>query len=142
MLFAKRPTGMALGLCLLGATFTGGALAEEPYSGKTNGVCAATHVVACTDDFVCMQGGASTFDLHPFLFIDIKKDIVRATEHKSEDVTSPILNKEITENAVILQGRENHRGWTVAIDRTDGSFNLSSTGPDLNFMIVGNCVAL
>jgi len=142
MLSVRHPKGMALGLCLIGTTFAGGALAEEPYAGKTNGVCAATHVVACTEDFTCMQGGARTFDLPPFLFIDIKKDIIRATEHKSEDVTSPILNKEITENAVILQGRENHRGWTMAIDRTDGTFNLSSTGPDMNFMIVGNCVAL
>ncbi len=142
MLFTKRPKGMALGLCLLGATFTSGALAEDAYDGKTNGVCAVTHVVACTDDFTCMQGGAHTFDLPTFLFVDIKKDTVRAADHNSVDVTSPILDKEITDNAVILQGRENHRGWTIAIDREDGTFSLSSTGADLTFMVIGNCIAL
>lgn len=142
MISARHPKGMALGLCLIGTTFAGGALAEAPYAGKTNGVCATAHIVACTDNLVCMQGSAQTFDLPAFLFVDIKKDIIRATEHKSEDVVSPILTKEITENSVILQGVENHRGWTVAIDRTDGTFNLSSTGPELNFLITGNCIAL
>jgi len=141
MLFAQRPTGMALVLCLAGAAFSSGALADG-FTGKTSGVCAAVSVVACTDDFVCMQGNAHTFDLPPFLFIDIKKNTVRGVEGKVEKVTSPILTKEITENSVILQGHENHRGWTIAIDRNDGTLNLSSTGPDVNFMITGNCVAL
>jgi hypothetical protein len=30
----------------------------------------------------------------------------------------------------------------MAIDRTDGSLNLSSTGPEVNFMITGNCTAI
>lgn len=141
MLFAKRPTSMALGLCLAGATFSGGALADG-FTGKTSSVCAAVSVVACTDDFACLQGNAHTFGLPPFLFIDVKKNIVRGVEVNAEETSSPILTKEITESSVILQGHENHRGWTIAIDRTDGRLDLSSTGPEVNFMITGNCVEL
>lgn len=141
MFFAKRPTGTALGLCLLGATLAGSALADG-FTGKTSGVCAAVTVVACTDDLVCMQGNAHTFGLPAFMFIDLKKGIISTNDASMEGDTSPIKTKEITENTVILQGYENHRGWTVAIDRTDGSLNLSSTGPEVNFMVTGNCIAL
>ena len=77
-----------------------------------------------------------------FMIIDVKKKEVRATGDSDGDASSPIKAKEITEQSVILQGFENHRGWTMAIDRSDGSLNLSSTGPEVNFMITGNCTAI
>ncbi len=58
------------------------------------------------------------------------------------DAASPIKAKEVSEKSIILQGFENHRGWTLAIDRSDGEMTLSSTGPDVNFMIMGNCTTL
>ncbi|MEP5766203.1 MAG: hypothetical protein ABJ308_16515 [Halieaceae bacterium] len=141
MFFGKRPTGIALGLGLIGATLTSGAMADS-FTGKANAVCAAVSVIACTDKMVCMQGNAHTFELPAFMFIDVKKNTIRAADASMKGYTSPIKTKEITDTSVILQGYENHRGWTAAIDRTDGSLNLSSTGPDVNFMITGNCTAL
>jgi hypothetical protein len=41
--------------------------------------------------------------------------------------------------AIILQGFENHRGWTAAIERQSGGLTLSSTGADVGFIIFGNC---
>jgi hypothetical protein len=141
MFFAKRPTGIALSLCFLGATIGSSALADS-FTGKTNGVCAAVTVIACTDDLVCRQGNARTFDMPSFMFIDIEKGIIRPADASMEGDVSTIKTKEITETSVILQGYANHRGWTVAINRADGTLNLSSTGPDVNFMISGNCIAL
>lgn len=132
---------LASGLGLAAALLAPVAMADS-FSGKNNAVCATTNVVACTDNGVCLQGQAQTFDLPVFMFIDIKKNSIRTTDDSGEDASSPIKAKEITELSVILQGFENHRGWTLAIDRSDGSMNLSSTGPDVNFMITGNCTAL
>ena len=129
---------LAGGLCLAASA---GSFADS-FTGKTNAVCAAVSVIACTDKMECMQGNAHTFDMPAFMFIDVRKNTVRTVADAGESASSEIKTKEITENSVILQGYENHRGWTLAIDRTDGSLNLSSTGPELNFMISGNCTAL
>ena len=135
----NRKFGLAIGLAV--AVFAPGALADS-ISGDNNAVCASVNVVACTDDGTCLQGQAQTFDVPVFMFIDIEKSAIRTTGESDGDATSTIKAKEITEQSVILQGFENHRGWTMAIDRSDGSMNLSSTGPDVNFMITGNCTVL
>jgi hypothetical protein len=141
MFFAKYTTVPALGLYLIGAALSSGATADS-FTGKTSAVCATVSVVACTDDLVCLQGNSRTFDLPTFMFIDVKENVIRTTAGSDESAESPIKTKEITENSVILQGFENHRGWTMAVDRSDASFNVSSTGPDVNFMITGNCTTL
>jgi hypothetical protein len=43
---------------------------------------------------------------------------------------------------MIMQGYENHRGWTMAVNRMDARFTLSVTGPEANFMIMGACTTL
>ena len=45
----------------------------------------------------------------------------------------------VTEKSAILQGIEDHRGWTIGIDRMDGTLSMSSTGPEVQFMIMGKC---
>jgi len=131
----KLLTGLGLGLSAV--LFSAGAAAAG-ISGKTNLVCASINVVACTEG-TCMQGKAQTFDMPIFMFIDVKRKVVHATDESDEEVTSPIKNYEVTENAIILQGFENHRGWTAGIDRKTGGLTLSSTGADVSFTIFGNC---
>jgi hypothetical protein len=132
---------LASGLGLSAALLAPGAMADS-FDGKSNVICSTVNVTACTSEGVCLQGQAQTFDMPAFMIIDVKKKVVRATADSGRNESSPISAKEITEKTVILQGFENHRGWTMAIDRTDGSLNLSSTGPEVNFMITGNCTAI
>ena len=139
MNYMKTCSGLALGLAT--ALLVPGAMADN-FSGKTNAVCATVNVVACIDNGICLEGQAQTFDLPAFMFIDKEKNTVRTTDDSGHDASSPIKSKEVTEQSYILQGFENHRGWTLAIDRSDGSMNLSSTGPEVNFMISGNCTPL
>ena len=76
-----------------------------------------------------------------FLFVDFRQKVVRGTEDDGGKVTSAIANSEKTESQIILQGVENHRGWSAAIDRTNGRLALSSSGADLSFLIMGACTA-
>jgi len=132
--------GAAALAALIGAA---GVSAEGPViTGKKDVICASQDIMACTDGAVCMQGKPSTFDMPTFMFVDVKTKVIRAVDEDGSTVTSPIKTHEVTEQSAIMQGYENHRGWTLAIDRMEGSFTLSSTGPDVNFMIMGACTQL
>jgi hypothetical protein len=140
----SKPNGMSRALVLaLGLTATL-AVAQESkmVTGKQNLVCASRDVMACVDGPACLQGTSSTFDLPAFMFIDFKKMDVRAVDDDGSTAISPVKTHEVTERSLIMQGYENHHGWTMAVDRMDGRFTLSSTGPEVNFMIMGACTTL
>jgi hypothetical protein len=138
MRFQIIPSALVLGL---GLTTT--ALASTAgFDGKTDVVCASVDVVACTEGPACRQGSAQSFEIPSFIFVDFKKKVVRGTRESGSDLVSPVKNFEVTESQLVLQGIENHRGWTLAIDRQNGSMSLSASGADVGFMIMGTCTAI
>ena len=111
-------------------------------NGKKNLVCASQEVVACVDGAVCLQGSPHTLDVPAFMFVDPKKKQIRGVDEDGSEVTSPVKQADVTAQSYILQGFEDHQGWTVGIDRLDGSFTLSMTGPVVNVMVMGFCTEL
>jgi len=136
----KRLYSTALALCI-GLTISGVASASE-IDGTSNLICAAIDVVGCENGPGCIEGQARFFDLPEFMFVDFGQKLVRATKESGHKQVSPIKNFEKTESQLILQGIENHRGWSVAIDRQTGRMSVTLAGPDLSFMIFGACTAL
>ena len=118
--------------------FPAAALAAD-LDGKASLVCASIDVVGCANGPGCHEGSADEFDLPQFLFVDFEKQHVHGTDETGIDVVSEVRNSEITEEQIILQGIENHRGWTMTIDRGDGDMTLSSSGAGVSFMIFGAC---
>jgi len=109
--------------------------------GKSNLVCAAVDVIACTNGPGCREGSANSFDLPQFMFVDFKKQQIHATDETGIDVVSPIRNSEITDQQIILQGTENHRGWSATIDKTNGKMTVASSGSGVSFMVFGACTS-
>ena len=139
----KLKTTVRGGMALAALLFATGTTAQTPLiSGKKDLVCASQNVTACVDAATCMQGNPDIFELPTFMFVHVKEKDIRAVDSDGSELTSAIKTWEVTEQSAILQGFENHRGWTVAIDKMDGSFTLSSTGPHVNFMIMGHCTTL
>lgn len=126
-----------LGLALAVGTLSSGAYAGA-ISGKVDVICASVSVVGCTGGN-CIQGQAHTFDMPDFMFIDVKRKLVHASNESGKEVSSPIKNFEVTDSEIILQGIEDHRGWTLGIERDNGKMSLSSTGAEVSFMVFGNC---
>jgi hypothetical protein len=133
----KHCKALALGLALSTALITAETSADN-VSGKQNLVCAANHIVGCTEG-ICMQGHASTFDIPTFMFIDFQRKMVLGVDEAGKEIVSPIKSMETTDRAIILQGFENHHGWTMGIDRQHRHLTMSSTGADVNFIITGEC---
>jgi len=115
-----------------------GASAAE-LDGKANLVCAAIDVIGCTNGPGCLEGSAGDFDLPQFMFVDFKKQEIQATNDAGLKVTSPIRSSEVTEQQIILQGIENHRGWSATIDKDNGTLTVTSSGSGVSFMIFGAC---
>jgi hypothetical protein len=109
--------------------------------GKTNLVCAAVHVIGCTNGPGCREGTAKSFDLPQFMFVDFKKQEIHATDETGINVVSPIRSSEMTEQQIILQGIENHRGWSATIHRGNGELTVASSGAGVSFMVFGACTA-
>jgi len=136
-----RLSALALGLGMSTTLVSGGASAAG-FDGTANLICAAIDVVGCVDGSSCVEGRARTFELPGFMFVDFEKKLIRATGESGHKEVSPIKNFEQTEKQVILQGVENHRGWSAAIDRQTGRMTVTSAGSDVSFMIFGACTAL
>lgn len=136
MHFRTFTSGLVIALGL--STFISPATSAETISGKTDLVCASVDVVACTKGN-CLQGQAHTFEMPKFLFVDVKQKLVRAKEQKVDKISSPIKSFEVTDEAIILQGFENHRSWSLGIERSTGAMTMSSTGADVSFIVFGNC---
>ena len=112
-------------------------------SAETSGnlLCALVDVVACDDEELCLKGSSRDFDLPEVLVIDLAKEQVRGHEGSGIEEVSPIRNSENTGKQLILQGVEDHRGWTIAVDHSDKSMALTSSGSGVNLMIFGSCTA-
>ena len=115
------------------------AASDKAVSGKSKLICATVNVMACTADLQCLEGQAATFDLPGFMFIEPGKKSIKAVDADGSKVNSPIKSYEVTDNVYVLQGIENHQGWTLAINRADGAMKLSITSPEANVMLAGNC---
>ena len=107
--------------------------------GKSNLVCAAVDVIACTNGPGCREGSANSFDFPQFMFVDFKKQQIHGTDETGINIVSPIRNSEITEQQIILQGTENHRAWSATIDKTNGQMTVTSSGAGVSFMVFGAC---
>jgi hypothetical protein len=124
--------GLAAVLLPIGASATG-------LDGKSNLVCAAVDVIGCTNGPGCREGSANDFELPQFMFVDFKKQEIHAIDETGLDVVSEIKSSEITEQQIILQGIENHRGWNVTIHRGNGELTVASSGSGVSFMVFGAC---
>jgi hypothetical protein len=126
----------ALGIAALFLPVGGSAAGLD---GKSNLVCAAIDVIACTNGPGCREGSADSFDFPQFMFVDFEKQQIHGTDETGINIVSPIRNSDITEQQIILQGTENHRGWSATIDKTNGKMIVTSSGSGVSFMVFGAC---
>jgi len=113
------------------------------FDGKSNLVCAATDVVACAEAFNCVEARAGVFELPDFMYVDFERKIVHARlADATAQVQSQIRGQIASERALILQGFENHQGWTLSVNRESGRMTTSVAGGPASYMIRGVCTPI
>ena len=139
----NRKCSRLVAACAVAMTpFVSPAVFAAGLDGSRDIVCAATHVVACLEDGVCLQGQARTFDLPDLMVLDAKNKVVRGTHESGHNAVSPVKNMEHNGEHLVLQGVENSRGWDIAINSTTGRMSASGVGDGVSFLVHGTCTAL
>jgi len=139
----SRKCSRLVAACAVAATpFVSSVVSAAGLDGSSDIVCAATHVVACTEDGVCLQGQAKTFDLPELLVLDTKIKALRSTRESGVKAVSPIKNMELNGDQLVIQGVENSRGWDIAINAKTGNMSAAGVGDGVSFLVHGTCTAL
>ena len=126
--------------CALSLACTGIATANEtPFDGGKPILCALAQVAECGSSEGCIAVTTDVIDAPPFLTVDARAKIVSGKRPGGEMVKTKILAQNKDGGELILQGVENARGWTLAVDQTSGRFTLSIAGWDLAFVGFGHC---
>ena len=61
---------------------------------------------------------------------------------EGEKVVSAIKNRQQLDGMLILQGTENGRAWSVAINEKSGAMTLTVSGDQVGFVVFGACMSL
>ena len=57
-------------------------------------------------------------------------------------MATAIKNQQQLDGMLILQGAENGRGWSMAIDEKSGEMTLTVAGDQVGFVVFGACMRL
>jgi hypothetical protein len=122
--------GMALIALLSGAARAEGLDASKPLLCEVSEAAECDGVASCTD--VTLE----QIDLPPLWRVDFAgKQLVSQDGQRS----SPIGMLETQDAVLLLQGHQNGRGWTLAIERATGHLSASAADAEGAFALAGSC---
>ena len=131
-----RLLAIALGVGLCAPGFA----AASDFDGSHNLLCAPTDAVQCEGAGECERKEVELLNMAKFLYVDFKaKKLLGTVEGASSEETSPIQNTQKLEGMTLVQGAENGRGWSLAIDKGTGDMTLAIAGDDVGFVLFGVC---
>jgi hypothetical protein len=110
----------------------------EGVDGEAPLVCDLVEVSLCDAVAGCRKIEFGEVDLPHVYTVDFT-----ARQLASEDGqrTSPIASQELLEAALLLQGTQNGRGWTMVVDRATGHLSATVADAEGALVIAGACTA-
>lgn len=122
---------------------SGAIASEQRLDGSNSMACSLVDVVACAGDkSACIKGTTRGFDLPELFIYESEGKHLRATYESGHKAVSPVKNLEVNGEHLIMQGVENSRAWSFAIDTKTGNMSGSGVGKEVNFLIFGICTTL
>ena len=132
--------GRLLAIALGAGLCTPGLAGASDFDGSHNLLCAPTDAVQCEGAGECERKEVEVLNMAKFLYVDFKaKKLLGTVEGASSEETSPIQNTQKLEGMTLVQGAENGRGWSLAIDKGTGDMTLAIAGDDVGFVLFGVC---
>ena len=106
------------------------------FDGKQELVCSAGDAAECDTSAACDKVAAGEIDLPGAIHVDFKKKVVRSADGQR---SSPIRSVEVEEAALIVQGSQNGRGWSMVIERASGKLTGTIAEIAGAFVLSGSC---
>jgi len=114
------------------------AAAAGKYDGSAPMICGAMMVTECGADGRCQYRTAENVNLPSLFRIDVKAMKVRNLEAE-KGRESPIKNVEHMDGAMVLQGAEGARGWTLVVHEATGKMSATVSADGEGFVVFGQC---
>ena len=106
------------------------------FDGKQELVCSAGEAAECDTAALCEKVVAGEIDLPGVIHVDFKKKVVRSADGQR---SSPIRSVDVEEAALIVQGSQNGRGWSMVIERASGKLTGTIAEVEGAFVLAGSC---
>jgi len=100
--------------------------------------CDLAHASQCDGVAACRGVTLEQIDVPGDFQVDFAAQKLSAA---GDERTSPITSVETLETALVLQGHQNGRGWTMVIDRSSGHLSASIADAEGAFVLAGACTA-
>ena len=128
----RRESVLAIALLLASARIASGA----DFDAKHELVCSAGEAAECDTSAVCEKVGAGDIDLPGAFHVDFKKKALRSADGQR---SSPIHSVEVGDAALIVQGSQNGRGWSMVVERASGKFTGTIAEVEGAIVLSGSC---
>ena len=112
--------------------------AAGKYDGSVPMICSASAVTECEPGRRCQPRRAEHVNLPALFKVDAKAMKVRNLEAE-KGRESPIRNLDHANGAMVLQGADADRGWTVVIHEETGRMSATVSADGEGFVVFGQC---
>lgn len=116
--------------------------AAETFDGSEPLLCAALMSAECVPGRECREGTPQAVNVPRFIKIDFAAKTLRATRADGSKLITGIDNVIKDGAALILQGVEGQRGWTVILAKKNGQMTMTAAGDGVAFVVFGACTGL
>ncbi len=117
-----------------------GALAAD-FDGSKPFLCAVTEVVECDEENGCSEGTLESMDIPQFVKVDLKRKKISAKSRKEskEKREAKIIHSVRADGALIMQGTQGVRGWSMVVGEKSGKMSASVSEDNVGFILFGAC---
>ena len=130
---------LLVGLLLVLAS--GVALADD-LKGASRIVCSAAQATVCADDGECETDLPWTWNIPQFIEIDLAGKMLATTKASGENRQTPIETMKREEGWIFLQGVENGRAFSFALEEETGLLTVAVARPGLTVSVFGACTPM
>ena len=135
----KAP-GYALA-ALLVILATGSAAADD-LTGVNQILCSAAQATVCGDDGECDTELPWNWNIPQFIVIDLAAKTLATTKASGENRQTPIETMKREEGWIFLQGVENGRAFSFALEEETGLLTVAVARPGLTVSVFGACTPM
>ena len=130
----KKKIHIALALLLISATSVADDISN---SGKF--LCSTSQLVVCFEDGDCVTMQPWEVGVPQFVVIDTKKKVISTTKASGENRSTPIRTLLREDSTIFLQGVEDGRAFSFAIEEQTGLLTVAVSRDGLTVSVFGAC---